>query len=159
MRKEFDYYPTPLSIVEQLGKRLDWGPGPLRLLEKTLLGSSKMSLDQILAIRETLLLAKDAQNTLSDAIDLLEKRDAKAIREHFFEGVPMTEIAARMPHSDKCNCVGCCGNVGPTIGVSPTRVSQIIDRGIRSLRQTMLEAGWEITKPKGTIDHERIFKN
>tara|TARA_R110002049_G_scaffold151424_1_gene315022 strand:+ start:171 stop:662 length:492 start_codon:yes stop_codon:yes gene_type:complete len=26
MRKEFDYYPTPTSIVEQLAGRLDWGP-------------------------------------------------------------------------------------------------------------------------------------
>ena len=26
MRKEFDYYPTPLSIVEQLGRRIGWGP-------------------------------------------------------------------------------------------------------------------------------------
>tara|TARA_R110002020_G_scaffold241191_2_gene454328 strand:+ start:1848 stop:2339 length:492 start_codon:yes stop_codon:yes gene_type:complete len=26
MRKAFDYYPTPASLVNELGRRLDWGP-------------------------------------------------------------------------------------------------------------------------------------
>jgi hypothetical protein len=101
----------------------------------------EMDLDQILAITnaspETLLIAKDAQNTLSDAIDSLGKRDAKAIREHFFEGLSTKEIAAGMPHGDGCNCVKCCGNVGPSIGVTPNRVHQILERGTRKLGRTL----------------------
>jgi hypothetical protein len=104
-------------------------------------GELEMDLDQILAITntspETLLIAKDAQNTLSDAIDSLEEREAKAIREHFFEGMPMKDIAAEMPHGDECNCAKCCGNLGPSIGVSPNRVHQLIERGTRKLGRTL----------------------
>ena len=101
----------------------------------------EMDLDQILAITnaspETLLIAKDAQNNLSDAIDSLGKREAKAIREYFFDGMSWVEIAAGMPHGDGCNCAKCFGNGGPSIGVSSSRVGQLIARGTRKLRRAV----------------------
>jgi DNA-directed RNA polymerase sigma subunit (sigma70/sigma32) len=101
----------------------------------------EMDLDQISAITnaspEVLLIAKDAQNILADAIDSLGEREAKAIREHFFDGMSHKEIAAGMPHSDECNCAKCCGNVGPSIGVAPNRVHQIIARGTIKLRRAV----------------------
>jgi len=101
----------------------------------------EMDLDQISAITnaspEVLLIAKDAQNILEDAIDSLGKREAKAIREHFFEGMSQKEIAAKMPHGDECNCAKCTRNVGPSIGVSPNRVHQIIARGTKKLRRAV----------------------
>ena len=101
----------------------------------------EMDLDQISAITnaspEVLLIAKDAKNILSDAIDSLGKREAKAIREHFFDGLSTKEIAAGMPHGDECNCAKCNANVGPSIGVTPNRVNQIIARGTRKLRRAV----------------------
>jgi len=99
----------------------------------------EMDLDQISAITnaspEVLLIAKDAQNILEDAIDSLGEREAKAIREHFFEGMSQKEIAARMPHGDECNCAKCGENRG--IGVTPSRVHQILARGTRKLRRAV----------------------
>ena len=101
----------------------------------------EMDLDQILAISnsspETLLLAKNAKNTLSDAIDSLGQREAKAIREYFLDRMSWVEIAAGMPHGDGCNCEKCFGNDGPSIGVSPPRVGQLIARGTRRLRRAV----------------------
>ena len=99
----------------------------------------EMDLDQISAISnaspEMLLIAKDAQNILADAIDSLGKREAKAIREHFFEGMSTKEIAAKMPHGDECNCAKC--RESPSIGVTPNRVHQILARGTRKLRRVV----------------------
>jgi|TARA_R110000744_G_scaffold6208_1_gene21794 hypothetical protein len=101
----------------------------------------EMDLYQISAISnaspEMLLIAKDAQNILADAIDSLGERDAKAIREYFFDGMSHKEIAAGMPHGEECNCAKCCGNVGPSIGVSSDRVRQLIARGTRKLRRAV----------------------
>ena len=99
----------------------------------------EMDLDQISAITnaspEVLLIAKDAQNILEDAIDSLGKREAKVIREHFFEGMSTKEIAAKMPHGDECNCAKC--RESPSIGVTPNRVHQILARGTRKLRRVV----------------------
>ena len=99
----------------------------------------EMDLDQISAITnaspEVLLIAKDAQNILEDAIDSLGKREAKAIREHFFEGISTKEIAAGMPHGYGCNCAKCVES--PSIGVTPTQVHRILARGTRKLRRAV----------------------
>ena len=82
----------------------------------------EMDLDQISAITnaspEVLLIAKDAKNILSDAIDSLG-----------------------MPHGDECNCAKCNANVGPSIGVTPNRVGQLIERGTRKLRRAVRGQG------------------
>ena len=103
----------------------------------------EMDLDQISAITsaspEVLLIAKDAQNFLADAIDSLENREAIAIREHFFNGMSKKEVAAKIPHRDGCNCWECRkkGGKGRGVGVSPDRVQHIIARGTRKLRRAV----------------------
>jgi DNA-binding Xre family transcriptional regulator len=101
----------------------------------------EMNLDQISAIPtaspEVLLIAKDAQNILEDAINSLGKREAKAIREHFFEGMSQKEVAAKMPHGDECHCAKCRSGKNPGIGVSSNRVHQIIASGARKLRRAV----------------------
>ena len=107
----------------------------------------EMDLDQISAITsaspETLLIAQDAKNILSDAIDSLGGRDAKAIREYFFDGMSMAEIAAGMPHAEECNCAKCWkkGVKGRGIGVTPNRVGQFIERGTKKLRRALRGQG------------------
>ena len=129
--------------VAPIKKSGDWVFPPQHLeqpLEKNR-AELEMDLDQILAISnsspETLLLAKNAKNTLSDAIDSLGQREAKAIREYFLDGMSWVEIAAGMPHGDECNCEKCFGNDGPSIGVSSSRVGQMIARGTRKLRRAV----------------------
>jgi hypothetical protein len=103
----------------------------------------EMGLDQISAITtaspEVLLIAKDAQDFLADAIDSLENREAMAIREHFFNGMSKKEVAAKMPHRDGCNCWKCRekSGKGRGVGVSTNRVRQIMARGTRKLRRAV----------------------